>query len=245
MRQLQRQRRTNGVQDFIDYSLAWLQDRNYTLAIDAEMAGWARMMRTIVGDGLVNPSFDPQHSRLSPHDSFWLDIRAGSETIAISAARLLVTDNFIDLMRSMKLWYREPRETFDVALASPIPAIGGRVGYEGGLWVHPRHRRRGLSAILPHLNRALCLTQWNVNWQTGLVHRSIAEHGLARRAYGFSNLVQCSNGFFPVTQKVDPLYLVYLSETELLAGIDPDTVAGLLPDRNRQTINPGAYAQER
>ena len=142
------------VQSFIDFSLAWLDERQYTLAVDADMAGWVTIMRT-TGAEIVNPSFDPDLSLLTAQNSFWLDIRAGSETIAVSAARLLVTDDMTELMRSMQLWYTAPTQKFEISLASPIPVIGGRVGYEGGLWVHPRHRGRGLSVILPHLNRAL------------------------------------------------------------------------------------------
>ena len=118
-----------------------------------------------------------------------------------------------------------------------MPLISGRVGHEGGLWIHPEFRKQGLSVILPHLNRAFCLREWDVDWQTGIVHRGIAERGLARYAYGFPHLVQCSTGYLPVTGKVDPLYLVYLSKAELLAGIDLDAVAQLLPNRNREPMH--------
>jgi hypothetical protein len=232
------------VQSFIDFSLAWLDERQYTLAVDADMAGWVTIMRT-TGAEIVNPSFDPGLSLLTAQNSFWLDIRAGSETIAVSAARLLVTDDMTELMRSMQLWYTAPTQKFEISLASPIPVIGGRVGYEGGLWVHPRHRGRGLSVILPHLNRALCHRQWSVDWQTGLVHRSLAESGLTGRAYGFPRIVQCSAGYFSVTRKVDPLYLVYMSEAELLRGLDVDTVTRLPAYGNGQARDSVARVQKR
>jgi hypothetical protein len=233
------------VQNFIDFSLTWLDEQRYTLTVDADMAGWVSIMRATVGAEIVNPSFDPDHSLLTPDNSFWLDIRAGSETVAVSAARLLVTGDMTELMRSMELWSAVPTQRFEISLASPIPLIGGRVGYEGGLWVHSRHRGRGLSVILPHLNRALCHRQWTVEWQTGLVHRSLAESGLTKRAYGFPRIVQCSAGYFPVTRKVDPLYLVYLSEAELLRGLDVDTVTRLPAYGNGQVRDPAARAQKR
>jgi hypothetical protein len=233
------------VQSFIDFSLAWLDERRYTLTVDADLGGWVTIMRTTVGAEVINPSFDPDHSLLTAQNSFWLDIRAGSETIAVSAARLLVTDDMTELMRSMRLWYTAPTQKFEIFLTSPIPLICGRVGYEGGLWVHPRHRGHGLSVILPHLNRALCHRQWSVEWQTGLVHRSLAESDLTRRAYGFPRIVQCSAGYFPVTRKVDPLYLVYLSEAELLRGLDVDTVTRLPAYGNGQVRDPVARVQKR
>jgi hypothetical protein len=227
------------VQTFVEFSLRWLGERRYTLVVDPEMARWVEVMRSTARAGFINPAFDPAHSRLSPKNSFWIDIRSGSSTIATSAARLLITDDYMEMKRSLRLWYEDPpREYGSLTLApTEVPLISGRVGHEGGLWVHPEFRKQGLSVILPHLNRALCLRGWDVDWQTGIVHRGIAEHGLARHAYGFPRLVQCSTGYFPVTQKVDPLYLVYLSKAELLAGIDLDAVSQLLPNSDRQPMH--------
>lgn len=224
------------VQDFVDYALAWLDDRNYTLAIDSDLAGWAAMMRGVPG-AFVNPAFDPAQSRLSPQDSFWLDIRAGSETIATSTARLFVTDDYLGLKRSLRLWYEQPPAHWPalaVSVSPDVPFIRGRVGHEGGLWVHPAHRKKGLSTILPHLNRALCLREWNIGWQTGITMRGIGESGLAERAYGFPHVVRCFEGFLPVTGRSERLYMTYMDRAELMAGIEIDAVARLLPDRHEQ-----------
>jgi hypothetical protein len=227
------------IQTFVEFSLRWLEERRYSLVVEPEMARWVEVMRSTAKAGFVNPAFDPAHSRLSPTNSFWIDIRSGSTTIATSAARLLVTDDYMEMKRSLRLWYENPPMEYGnlTLTAVEVPLISGRVGHEGGLWVHPECRKQGLSVILPHLNRALCLREWDVDWQTGIVHRGIAEHGLARHAYGFPRVVQCSTGYLPVTRKVDPLYLVYLSKAELIAGIDLDAVAQLLPNRDRQPMH--------
>jgi hypothetical protein len=225
------------VQEFVEFALTWFEDRNYTLTVDADMEGWARVMRTAPSIAVVNPTFDPEFSPLSPNNSFWLNVRAGSQTVATSAARLFVTEDYLELKRSVKLWYDPPRSSdarLVITVPSDTPAICGKVGHEGGLWVHPGHRNLGLSVILPHLTRALSLRQWNVDWQTGAAMRGIGESGLPKRAYGMPHVVACFEGFFVVTQRPDRLYLAYMSQKELLAGLDLDTVAGLLANGHRK-----------
>lgn len=97
------------VQDFIDFSLDWLEQRGYSLKIDTDMGAWARVMTAAVSAAVVNPTFDPSFNRLSPHNSFWLDAKAGSHTIATCAARHFVTEDYLSLMRSTRLWFDPPR----------------------------------------------------------------------------------------------------------------------------------------
>ena len=235
------------VQHFIDFSLAWLDDRNYTLTVDADMAAWARAMSNAPAISVVNPTFDPRYSPLSPDNSFWLDIRVGSQTVAMMAARLFVTDDYLELKRSTRLWYDPPRPgTRRMAITVPpdTPTICGNVGHEGGLWVHPVHRKRGLSVILPHLIRALGHRQWNLDWQTGATMRGIGECGIAKWSYGAPHVVSCYEGHFVVTQRPDRLFLVYMSRDELMAGLDLDRVTGLLADRHKQPVHRPGFVQK-
>lgn len=236
------------VQDFVDYAVAWLDDHNYTLSIDADLARWAETMRRIPGNAFVNPAFDPASSELTAEDSFWLDVRAGSQTIATCAARLFLTADLLDLMRTMRLWLAEPpaeHGTLTVAAPAGMPVIGGRVGHEGGLWVHPQHRKRGLSALLPHLARALGAREWDLDWQTGIARRGIGECGIANWAYGMPHVERCFDGYFPLTRSIERFYLVYMDRAELLAGLEPETVAGLLADRHQQPRHARALVMER
>jgi hypothetical protein len=228
------------VQDFVDFSLAWLDARNYTLTVDVDMAGWVRTMALAQSMDRVNPTFDPQFNPLSPDNSFWLDVRAGSRTIATSAARLFVTDDYLALKRSTRLWYDPPRpQDAELAISVPpdMPAICGRVGHEGGLWIHPDHRKRGLSVILPHLNRALCLREWNIDWQTGMTLRDIGESHLAQRAYGFPHVTPCFEGRTPLKPYPERLFIVYMNREELIAGLDLHAVTRLLPDRDQEAVH--------
>lgn len=235
------------VQDFIEFSLEWLQQRRYALVIDVDMAAWARVMTDAVSAASVNPTFNPHINSLSPHNSFWLDLREGSHTVATMAARLFVTEDYIALKRSMRLWRDEPptaQGELMLTLPPEMPTIAGHVGHEGGLWIHPEHRKRGLSVILPHLIRALCLRQWNVDWQTGVTRRGIGECGIAKWAYGVPHVEPCFEGYFPITQAPDRLFIAYMSRAELIFGLDAAKVAQRLPDAPEQPTYAGALARK-
>jgi hypothetical protein len=164
------------------------------------------------------------------------------------AARLFVTEDYLALKRSMRLWRDEPpRGLGELTLTLPpeTPTIAGQVGHEGGLWVHPEHRKRGLSVILPHLIRALCVRQWNIDWQTGVTRRGIGECGIAKWAYGVPHVEPCFEGYFPITQAQDRLFIAYMNRDELIFGLDTATVADLLPDAREQPTYAGARARKR
>ncbi len=235
------------VDDFVEYSLAWLDDRNYALTIDSDMAGWAAAIAATGEGAFVNPAFDPRASRLSPANSFWLEVKAGSRVIATCATRLFPRDDCLDLLRSLRLWLAEPPPfptALDFALPPASPSLRGNIGHEGGLWVHPEHRKRGLSTILPHLTRALAAREWPLDWQTGIARQGIGESGIARWAYGMPHVERCFEGYFPLTLSRERLYLCYMSRAELVAGLDPHAVARLLADRHQQPRHAPALVME-
>ncbi len=236
------------LQTFIDFCLDWLQRQEFTLTVDVDMARWVEVMRHAPSISAITPTYDPRFSPLSPHNSFWLDIRLGSETIATSAARKLVCEDFLSLMRTGHLWFDPPRSNrAELALTPPLdmPKIAGRIGYEGGLWIHPDHRKKGLSVILPHLNRALCHREWDVDWQVGITLRSLGESGLAHRAYGFPHAARCFEGRSPITDTYDHLYVVYMDAEELLAGLELHAVTRLLPNAHKQPVDSVTRINER
>jgi hypothetical protein len=241
-------RRTNVVQDFVDFGVEWLADRKYALSVDIDMLRWAETMARAPSIALVNPTFDPRVNRLSPKNAFWLDVRQGSHTIAMIAARLFVTADYLELKRSLRLWYDTPRPDaapLRLTVATDMPTIAGNVGHEGGMWVHPEHRKRGLSALLPHLVRAMAFRQWNLDWQTGLALRGVGSSGLVSRAYGMPHVVPCYEGLWPPSGKPDRLYLAYMNREELVAGLDLHRVAALLPNDHAQPVDAVALVHER
>lgn len=228
------------VADLLDAGFDWLAARGYELHVDSDLARWAAHLRAAPATTGVNPTFDPACSQVSAADSFWIDIRAGGATAACAAGRLFVTDDYLELKRSLRLWFdRAPRPAHDrleLVVPAGVPHISGRVGHEGGLWVHPQHRKRGLSMILPRLVRAICLARFDVDWQCGMNFDDLTRSGLPVTAYGFPQVVPCIDGFFALTGRVERIHMAYMSRAQLVA-IQRDTVVRLRSDRHEQAVD--------
>jgi hypothetical protein len=235
----------HDVLDLIDAALEWLDRRQLQLAIEPDLAGWAAHMRQAPATKGLNPTFDPAFSLIGRRNSFWVNIMHEGRTIACGANRVFETDDYLELKRSLRLWFdREPvpfRERLDVIVPDGVPLIAGRVGHEGGLWVHPAHRKRGLSFLIPRLVRAISLGRFAVEWQCGVNFEDLTKSGLPVTAYGFPHCVPCIDGFFPPTGRNERMHMVYMSRLELLA-IQRETIVRLRSDRHDQPVDAAALA---
>lgn len=227
----------------ISFCLEWLGERGYESTVRSVMLKWAQIIANAPGTALVNPTFDPRWNWLTQDTCFWVDVRDGRRTIGLMAARLLITDDFLGLMRSRSLWYDPPTADatpLTITVTTETPRLRGRVGHEGGLWIHPDHRKVGLSVILPHLTRAIAFQRWMVDWQTGVALSGIGKSGLLRSAYGMANVQACYHGPSPVPlaqdgdhpgeqRRTETLFLAHMSREELLAGLEPNAILARLP----------------
>lgn len=230
----------HDVLDLVDAALEWLDARALQLAIEPDVAGWAAHMRQAPATKGVNPTFDPTFSLLGRRNSFWVNIMHEGRTVACGAGRVFETDDYLELKRSLRLWFdREPvpfRDRLELIVPEGRPFIAGRVGHEGGLWVHPAHRKRGLSFLIPRLVRAISLGRFAVEWQCGVNFEDLTKSGLPVSAYGFPHCVPCIDGFFPPTGRPERMYMVYMSRAELLA-IQRETIVRLRADRHHEPID--------
>lgn len=63
--------------------------------------------------------------------------------------------------------------------------ITGKVYYGGAIWIHPSHRRNGLSSLIAHVARAFAASRWPLDYAVGFVKREMVLKGLAA-TYGYS-----------------------------------------------------------
>lgn len=213
-----------GVIDrFTRFCAEWFADNGFDLSVETDMHAWVALLRTAPRNAGINPSFDPAWSFVTPQNCFWLRVRHRGREVACSANRLFLTDDYVGLMRSLKLWY----DLKPALLPAPItvtaprdaPPVAGRVGHSGGLWVHPDMRKRGFAAILPRLIRALSLRHFEEDWHTTLVTHSMLNSGLPREAYGYTRLEPCVVGFFPPTGTIESIYTGLIDRRDLLAQL--------------------------
>lgn len=230
----------HDVLDLVDAALEWLDSQSFELAIESDLSGWAAHMRRAPATKGVNPTFDPVFSAVDRRNSFWVNITHEGRTIACGAGRLFETDDYLELKRTLRLWFdREPvpfRDRLSLIVPDEVPFIAGRVGHEGGLWVHPAHRKRGLSFLVPRLVRAISLGRFAVEWQCGANFDDLTRSGLPTLAYGFPHCVPCIDAFFPPTGRHERVHMVYMSRAELLA-IQRETIVRLRTDRHYEAVD--------
>ena len=203
------------VQDFIGRTLETFATIHVDLVVETDFAAFAAIRRS-VADGLVYPTFDPRHSVLD-RAAFWLRLvdRTG-RTVATSAARLFVAEDFYDLVRTETLWFdRGPRP---VGLAPVvdcvIPPFGGRICHQGGTWVHPDFRGHGLAGLLTGLSRALMLRNEAIDFDTGVVSEASHRSRLAELSYGYPRVALCVASYDRFAGYPEPVYLCHMTRAE-------------------------------
>jgi hypothetical protein len=218
--------------------------RLHYLGFDAtfstEMSEWVSMIENAPRRAHINPSFNPRHSDVSADNAFWIrliDIES-EQPIACIANRMFVTDDYLELMRSQLLWFRNPPATPIDIVPDSLPRIAGRVGHHGGLWIHPDFRKHGLSGFMTRLARCGSLRRWNVDWHCGLVVGTIAEKGLATTpvtGYGYPHMALVVDGRQPITDHHERLFVPWISRAEILSQLADET-ARLIGHGNQQAV---------
>ena len=222
-------------QRYLTESIALLQRSGYRLSLNFDLGGWATLLRSAPKIGIVNPTFDPAHSALKPNEAFWLQLNDDVGVAACIADRLFVTDDFVGgELASGRLWYAAPADADRPALLPGVPLgrFTGRVGHAGGLWVHPRRRKDGLSWLLPRPVRALSIINWSVDRHCGLVFEGIHDSGLSAQAYGFPEshvVVEC---YFPPTRSDARVFVIHIDLEQIAAQFEDDL--GRMTDGNCQ-----------
>jgi hypothetical protein len=139
-----------------------------------------------------NPTYDPDHSRLSFQNAFWLRaVEPGGKTVAMGTQRVIDSDNFLDELKSMRLWHDRPEPVtgaVEIVGLESAAALSGRIGHTGGLWIEPAYRKKNLSGLLDHLGRGLMLRNFWFDHVTAVITADLAKTGIAMKQYGWSEI---------------------------------------------------------
>jgi hypothetical protein len=231
------------IQDCFDVLQRSLHKFGLDIEFANDMNGWVDTIKSAPKRGVVNPTFDPAESDLSPSNSFWIRVYEadGDEerTIACIANRVFETPDYLDLLRTQRLWYSwGPRRVVDLVVPYEMPLISGLVGHHGGLWIHPEWRKHGLSGYLTKMVRCVSLRHFGIDWHCGSVFGVIAEKGLPTASvtgYGYPHMVLAIDGWFPVTDRDECVYLPWISRAEILEQFGQE-LDRLVADRDQQPI---------
>nr|WP_062330589.1 hypothetical protein [Herbidospora sakaeratensis] len=210
------------VRELAAASADWAGRRGLRLQVTGDLHDWAAAVGAAMGADGVNPTFDPARSRIAPGSAFHLSaLDEKGDVVACGAGRLFVTRDFAALVESLALWFDPvpPEMAAGIELATPVPALSGRIAHVGGLWLHPRVRGSGLSLTMARLIRATALDLFDADWDTWVAFEDVA----FRSTYGTATTILCVDGHFPPRGRAERVFLSYATRAQIL-DVVRDTV---------------------
>jgi len=203
-----------------------LNVNGYYAEIRHDFENWVAFLEDGQKMRMINPSFDPRHSTLTPDSSFWIQLLdEGGHAIACDAYRIYQVQDFAEHIRTLKFIYdRVPNDMAPLTLSLPsdTPVFGGRVGHAGGMWIDPQHRKRGLPFLLTRMKRAIAMLRFDPDWECGLLFGDLAATGIQFSGYGYTRSMLCFDCHHPATSRRERAFLTAISREEMRLQIHHD-----------------------
>jgi hypothetical protein len=189
--------------------------------VESNFREYMRVRRELAPNAIYNPTYDPDYSDLSMHNSFWLRaVDPSGKTVCMIAQRVLDTDNFLDDIRTLRLWHDRGRPgvkaALDVLDCGEAEGLSGRVGHSGGLYIDHAWRKRNLSGLLDHLSRGLLLKNFWFDHITAFIVKELAATGIGVKQYGWPDVGGRVDFDFLTGGKVWNLVFCHMDRAEVL-----------------------------
>lgn len=160
--------------------------------VESNFRDFMKLRREVAPNTVQNPTYDPEHSNINLHNAFWLRaVEPGGDTVAMVAQRVIDTENFLEDLKSLRLWHDKPGQVtgvIDIVDCSAAADLSGRIGHAGGLWIEPHYRKKNLSGLLDHLGRGLLLKNFWFDHITAFIAENLAATGIAVKQYGWPDV---------------------------------------------------------
>ncbi len=170
-------------------------ERGLHLQLHTDMASLDVAYRELQpGKGVsVVSTFHPDHSDLSPANSFWISGHDDQGMlVATQAARCfdMTGTTMARELASLRLFYADPQTHMAAGMecqvdCPPADGISGRVVFSGCVRFHPKVRGCGLSRILPRISRALAYSTWNTDYTVSMLETVLIEKNV-HQSYGYN-----------------------------------------------------------
>lgn len=166
--------------------------RGLDVYVESNFADFMRLRRQVAPESVQNPTYDPDHSNINLHNAFWLRaVEPRGDTVAMIAQRVIDTADFLEDLKTLRLWHDLPGKVtgvIDIVDCSAARGLSGRIGHAGGLWIDPRYRKKNLSGLLDHLGRGLLLKNFWFDHITAFIADNLAKTGIAVKQYGWPDV---------------------------------------------------------
>lgn len=128
--------------------------------------------------------------------------------VATTAVRRLdySNTNAFDELTSLRLIFGDKAEEMRAIAAFELtapsaPRITGRILYHGGVWVHPRYRKHGLTRIMPKLNRYFALSNRTYDYEIAMASAALLKPHVAK-----SYSVEASEPYYAYLEHGQKIY---------------------------------------
>ncbi|MGJ5045270.1 MULTISPECIES: hypothetical protein [unclassified Bradyrhizobium] len=225
------------INDYVRRGHAYLAGLGLTFEVGSDFAVFAAAYYELSGE-VVLSTYDPEHSYLTPANSFWAIARRSGHCVATAAIKLIDSHDFrYDLAVGKVFWDLAPRlAPFAEELLTPeFPFMAGKVAYCGAAFVAPELRQEGINACVGRMTRLLSIKHFGVEWLCATCFERVARSTLPLGSNAFSHIAPCIVAPAPASFPGEPFYLMWSSRDEMLERLRTHSgfgSASLLQERN-------------
>lgn len=226
-----------------------LEEMDLFVQFGEDIRDWGDAMRGAEAIRVLNPAFDPDYCALDRTNSHWVAIvNSSGDVMGCIASKMMRTNDYVkEVLGTGALWHgRRPNPDWRINLvrADAVPMISGSVAYHGGFWLHPSLRGHGLARLVPRMSRAMAVTRYRADWDCGLVFEPLGLADVPCKAYGYTNCELIIDGWVPLTNLPEKLYLPWESRFEWTRA-SIDWMKARIRPSNHQFIDGAATQGER
>lgn len=210
-----------------------IQHLGLQVRIEFDIEAWIKFIKTTEWP-VVNASINPALHDFRPGEVFWVNlVNTMGETVATQVFRLIETDDYVDMIRSHRLWYGDrPSQLQGFSmLDAQVPQMGGLVLQLSGLYIRPDWRRARtesgarLVAAFVRLMHSFSHRQYDPDWSVSLLEERVSTPRMINDLYAYPNAVELFETYMPELQRSERVTMIWMPGSELAAQ------AGSLPQR--------------
>jgi GNAT superfamily N-acetyltransferase len=217
-------------------------DLGLQLRIEFDIAGWIEFIKTTEWP-VVNASISPEFHAFRPGEVFWVNLVDGGKTVATQVFRLIETDDYVDLVRSHRLWYGDHPSRLQgfSMLAEDAPRMGGLVVQLSGLYIQPDWRRarvggQRLVAAFVRLMHSFTWRNYAPDWSVSLLEERVSTPRMMHDLYGYPHATPLFQTWMPELARSERVTLIWMAGPEIAAQVE---------SRPRPADSPGRSLQRR
>lgn len=209
-----------ATQAYIDSAMEELSTLGLSLTVSCDAYEWRKLLENAPGVRPLASTFDPDPNDIRNRDMFWIAFRNDDgEAIACVGSRFVETDDFVnEWVTTWRIFGdRTPYlniQTMDYI--DPLPTFKKRIGYGGGLWVHPEWRGNDLAARISRLARVVTLRHFCADYYTVFVECIPKKLEWARKTLGWPNGANLCHGYYPARDDVIFVAIFWAGREEIL-----------------------------